>query len=201
MSYRELEHVTKDEMRRVLLEKRKQLTEKEVLKYSKKVSQKIANHDMFKRATVIMGYIPYKNEVDIKEVFEIAWLHHKTIVIPKTNMKERSMELYSIESWEELELGNYNIWEPIVTGKQPYPIDEVDLVLVPGVAFDYDCYRIGYGGGYYDRFFDRFHTIPYRVGIAYDFQLLNKVPFSSHDYPVDSVITETNEIIRKNSGL
>jgi len=96
---------------------------------------------------------------------------------------------------EELEIGTYQLLEPIVDKKMPFPISNIEVVLIPGVAFDRNGYRLGYGGGYYDRFFANCLTPMYKIGIAYDIQIIDHLPVLKHDYPVDEIITEEQKII------
>ncbi|OEG00263.1 5-formyltetrahydrofolate cyclo-ligase [Vulcanibacillus modesticaldus] len=184
----------KAKMRKEYLEKRNLLSSKDVEQYSMIISEKILSHPSFVNAKTIMAYIPFRNEVDIRLVIEKAWAIGKQILVPKTEPKIKKIEPYLISSWEDLELGHFNVYEPITLNKKPFNGAEIDLVLVPGVAFDKKGYRLGYGGGYYDRFFNHNKMIQNKIGIAYDFQILEQLPIDNHDYPVKELITEKRNI-------
>lgn len=184
----------KKELRKEYKMLRNQMDLTNVEKKSKLIVEKVIDSDFFVKAKNIMVYVPYKNEVDIRKVFEIAWERRKQILVPKTDSLTKKMEPYVIKSWDELIIGNYNIYEPNNNKKKPFLIDKIDVILVPGIIFARDGYRIGYGGGYYDRFFERFKDLPLIVGIAYDFQILDFLPNDNYDYPVSEIITDEQVI-------
>ncbi|MFV9511846.1 5-formyltetrahydrofolate cyclo-ligase [Tepidibacillus sp. LV47] len=181
---------TKKNLRQFFLEKRNQLDSFTVKEKSEKINQNLLTHPLYQLSQRVMVYLSFKNEVDLKGLIEHAWKQGKQVIAPKTNSKTKQIDPYLIRSWSELEKGILGILEPKTCDKNPFPLKEIELVLVPGLAFDYQGYRLGYGGGYYDRFFDRFAKPPYRIGIAYDFQRVPHLPRDDHDYPVDEICTE-----------
>ncbi|MGD9678223.1 MAG: 5-formyltetrahydrofolate cyclo-ligase [Vulcanibacillus sp.] len=185
----------KVELRKKLINERNNLNTNKIELLSKIISDKIMDSNYFKKASNVLVYIPFRNEVDIRDVIEKAWQLNKQVIVPKTNLIEKKMYPYLINSWEELELGNYQLLEPIVDKKMPFPISNIEVVLIPGVVFDRNGYRLGYGGGFYDRFFADCLTPIYKIGIAYDFQIIDHLPVLKHDYPVDEIITEEQKII------
>lgn len=162
---------------------------------SKIIVKKIIESNFYAEAKNIMVYIPHKKEVNIRNFIDIAWRENKKILVPKTDSIEKKMNPYVIKSWEDLKIGNYNIYEPKTYNKTPFLIDEIDVILVPGIIFAKDGYRIGYGGGFYDRFFSRINNIPIIVGVAYDFQVLDSIPFDKYDYSMNLIITEKQKIV------
>ncbi len=184
----------KRDLRIRLLQKRAEVSREVMNNVSDKICKTIIAHPLFKASQNMMVYIPFRDEVDIREVIETAWLSKKNILVPKTEKKRKWMDLYKIDSWKDLELGNYQLSEPVILNKTPFPIEKIELVLVPGVGFDVHGFRLGYGGGYYDRFFDRFTLLPNRIGIGYDFQMLEEIPISEHDYQMNEVITENRHL-------
>ena len=187
----------KIELRKELIKKRNDLNSNKMKQFSSIISDKIINNCYFQKASNILAYIPCRNEVDIRDVIEKAWQLNKRIIIPKTDLIEKQIYPYLINSWQELELGNYQLLEPTIDKKKPFPITDIEVVLIPGVAFDKNGYRLGYGGGFYDRFFSNYQTNFYKIGIAYDFQIFNQLPVLKHDFPVDEIITEKQKLIIK----
>jgi len=132
---------------------------------------------------VVHAYIPMGNEIDIKPLLEKLLQNNTTVVVPKT-LKKRKLEHLVLESFSNLEAGVYGTSHPkngtVFTG-------EIDLVIVPGLAFDTENYRLGYGGGYYDTFLAE-HSKAYTVGIGYPFQKVNSVPKEVHDACLSTVL-------------
>ncbi|MFC5647576.1 5-formyltetrahydrofolate cyclo-ligase [Paenibacillus solisilvae] len=147
----------------------------------------------------LMVYVPFRSELDTKPLIEWGWRSHLTIIVPRCVRADRSMELYSIKGWEELVPGAYEILEP-----DPHKAERCadsfipDIIIVPGLAFDLLGGRLGYGGGYYDRFYERLCKLtaeqakrfPYWIGAGYELQLTHEVPMDPHDARLQAVVTE-----------
>lgn len=185
-----INNIEKKELREKYLKIRSNINSTITKRDSEIISKKIISHHLFQKARNIMIYLPFKNEVDIKIVIESAWDKNKQVLAPKIEPSIKKINPYIIKSWNDLELGFYQIYEPKDDDKNPFPIEEIELVLVPGVAFDKNGYRLGYGGGYFDRFFDQFNIPPYRLAVAFDFQVVDQIPIFSHDIPMNEIITE-----------
>jgi 5-formyltetrahydrofolate cyclo-ligase len=138
-----------------------------------------------KNCTVVHAYLPMGSEIDIIPL--IQWLRAKsiTIVVSKT-LKNRTLEHLVLSSFDNLELGLYGTSHPkngtIFTGK-------LELVIVPGLAFDSENYRLGYGGGYYDTFLANYPNA-FTIGLAYPFQKIKTVPKEAHDACLDFVLVK-----------
>jgi 5-formyltetrahydrofolate cyclo-ligase len=134
---------------------------------------------------VVHVYLPMGNEINISPLIEKLLKNNTTVVVPKT-LKNRNLEHLVLESLDNLEPGVYGTSHPkngiVFTG-------EIDLVLVPGLAFDNKNYRLGYGGGYYDTFLAELSTA-FTVGLAYPFQQLKIVPKEAHDACLDLVLVK-----------
>jgi 5-formyltetrahydrofolate cyclo-ligase len=132
---------------------------------------------------VVHVYLPMGNEIDIKPLLEKLLQNKITVVVPKT-LKYRQLEHLVLESLDHLEFGVYGTSHPkngiIFSG-------ELDLIIVPGLAFDTENYRLGYGGGYYDTFLAE-HPTAFTVGIGYPFQKIESVPKEAHDTCLDKVL-------------
>ncbi len=134
-------------------------------------------------ATVVHSYIPMSNEVNITPVINKLLQKGVKVISPKT-LSNRKLENRVLHSLEKVEKGVFGTVHPI--GEASYTGD-IDLVIVPGLAFDADNYRLGYGGGYYDNFLIKYPKA-YKVGVFYPFQKVNEVPRESHDLRLDSII-------------
>jgi 5-formyltetrahydrofolate cyclo-ligase len=183
----------KKALRKEILSKRKNIKEIEKEKMDKRISDKLYESKFYNEATNIFVYISYDSEIDTKGIINKALKDNKRIYVPRTEFETRTMDAVEIKSFNKLIKSDYGILEP---SKNEACIDpnELDLIVVPGVAFDRDGGRMGYGAGFYDRYFkkiteDNIKRIT-KLVLAYDFQVLDKVPMSEQDVPVDYIITE-----------
>ena len=115
-------------------------------------------------------------------------LNEKKVVVPISNKKDCSLTLSELKDWDDLEASSYGILEPKKEKIKEISIDEIDLIIVPGVAFDKFGNRLGHGKGYYDRLLKNANTTI--IGLAFEFQTIEKIPTDEHDKPVDIIITE-----------
>lgn len=142
--------------------------------------------------STICVYIPFRGEVDLRPLIHWAWERGLQVAVPKTNRATRSMSMHPITGFQDLEPGNWGIAEP-KSHIPPLELQTISVVFVPGLAFDLRGGRLGYGGGYYDRFFRMAAEAgvkPLAVGAAYHFQLVERVPTEAHDMRVDQIVTE-----------
>ncbi|MFC4779614.1 5-formyltetrahydrofolate cyclo-ligase [Paenibacillus sp. GCM10023252] len=150
-----------------------------------------------------MTYVPLRTELNARPLTEWAWAAGIRVIVPKCRPSDRAMILYEITEWDQLVPGAYGIMEPnpnlaINRGTAP------EVILVPGLAFDKEGGRLGYGGGYYDRYWSLISASsakPYWLGLGYDAQLLPKVRLEQHDLRLDGVITESGiSLVQRNGG-
>lgn len=157
------------------------------------IKEKFLNSDYYKKAKNIFIYISYSSEIDTKEIINYALDDGKTIFVPRTEFKTKLMDAVKITSFNNMIEDRYGILEP--SKQEPYiQPEQLDLIVVPGIAFDKEGGRTGYGAGYYDRYFkkiskERAEKIK-KVALAYDFQVIDKVPIDEQDVRIDCVITE-----------
>lgn len=185
---------TKGEIRERLLKLRRSLSEEEVKRSSERIKEKLFSLDDYRRSKVIMFYLSHDKEVDTRSMIEET-LPSKKVLVPCVDAGEINPVV--LRDLENLGRGAFGIPEP----KDRFPFDgEIDLILVPGIAFDLEGYRIGYGKGYYDRFLKRVQAR--KIGLAYDFQVTESIPHEDGDVPVDKVITEKRIIdaLHRRSG-
>lgn len=185
----------KKEIRKTVLENRKNMPASDVDQKSDKITDLLAESEFYKNASMIMAYIDFRNEVKTEKLIKQAIADGKRVVIPISVVETRQLILSEIIDFDnELSPGAYGILEP-----KPEFIREVDpllvdLVLVPGVAFDRRGFRIGYGAGYYDRFLERVRKETNKVALAFDLQMVEKAYEDAHDFPVQFIVTESGII-------
>ncbi len=139
-------------------------------------------------AVNIFTYISVKTEPDTTRFISAALNNGKTICVPKCNIKDHTMKFIRISSYEnDLKMGNYNIPEPISDIEFKY---EPDLIIIPALSCDLCGNRLGYGGGYYDRFLSKTKN-GVKAAIIYDCLLCESLPVENTDIPVDIIITES----------
>ncbi|MCG6553664.1 MAG: 5-formyltetrahydrofolate cyclo-ligase [Candidatus Magnetominusculus sp. LBB02] len=149
--------------------------------------------DEFINARSVMFFASIKSEPDTLTMIAAALSINKTVILPRTNLKTRALEPYIIKSLSELIPGYMGIPEPNPAACAP--AGDIDIIVMPGLAFDETGGRVGYGGGYYDRFISGM-TIdrPTLAAVAYNIQVIEHVPVMSYDIKVDMIITESGVI-------
>lgn len=178
----------KDSLRRTLIEKRKHY--KNGQGDSSIIEVKFWEIPSVYNAEIFMLYYPHKNEVDTTGIIRRLFEKGKTVLLPKVEGKH--IVPVKVENLNRLNTGYAGIKEP--SGK-PFE-GKIDIIVVPAVAFDIRGYRLGYGKGFYDRFLERKEDT-LKIGLAYDFQILDQIPVHQHDVPVDIIITPTKTIKTK----
>ena len=182
----------KGHLRKIMLDRRNKLSDEEIMVKSQKIMDLFFALEQFSKAKTVMFYVDAKNEVRTKEAIIKALKLNKRVVVPKV-YKQKGLKAIEIKGLDELCLGAFDILEPI-HDKQVPPKD-IDLAVVPGVAFDEDGYRLGYGGGYYDNFLPQLRAGVKKVAIAFNIQVLKGVPREKHDVRMDFITTE-NGVLR-----
>lgn len=176
----------KSEMRNIIKAKRKALTKDEVQQKSKLVENEFLKSDIYKKAESIMLYMPIQNEVDTSGIIKTALSDGKKLVFPVTENGSGKITPFFANSETEFVKGNFSVPEPICS-KAAKP-EEIDVILVPGIAFDSSGNRIGFGKGCYDKFLSRCTAL--RVGVCYDFQLCERIAADVHDKKMDYILSE-----------
>ena len=177
----------KGKLRKEIKEKRRNISKEEQRKKSKEIKEKLFGLKEYKDARVVLFYVSYNGEVFTHEMIKEA-LKEKKLVIPISNKEDCTLTFSELKNWNDLEISSYSILEPEKESIKEISIDEIDLIIVPGVAFDKMKNRMGHGKGYYDKLLEKTQAIT--VGLAFQFQLVEKIPTEPHDKPVDIIITE-----------
>jgi len=182
----------KERIRQELKSKRLLLTKDEVRRRSTRIVERIGELLRELKADSFLLFHPTKNEPDIIPLAESLLKEGKTVAFPKVEGKE--IVPLKVNSLKELRPGRFGILEPPYLPERV--LREVEVVFVPGIAFDRHGYRIGFGGGYYDRLLEKL-PVKAKIGVCFDFQLLDRLPREPFDIPVDLVITENTTVRRK----
>lgn len=177
-------------LRKKSLARRRQLPAAEVTRKSRRITEFLSADSFYQKAQVLMAYAPCNNEVDLRLLIEIALAQGKQVVLPRTLWEERKLLPAAITGYpEDLTPGRLGILEPQSKGPS-FPLEKIDLVLVPGVAFDVNGYRLGYGQGFYDRFLQGLKPGTGIVGVAYSFQIIASVYPEAHDVALPRLVSE-----------
>lgn len=165
-----------------MLEKRNALTASEIARRSKSVQQFVLDSKEFKSAKTIGAYYAFGSEVRTDIIIEQARSLGKKIALP--SVEGNSLTFYELSSGKYLVKGRFGIMEPLPYG----PLDRIDLLVVPGIAFDKKGHRLGYGKGYYDKFLARKKIAS--IGLGYSFQLVESLPIGEYDKKLDAIAME-----------
>lgn len=188
----------KKEIRKDILKVRRNMDIDKKNSYDRLIEDSFFKSRFYKDAKNIFIYISYDSEINTKNIINRAIKDGKNIFVPRTEFTTKLMNAVKINNFENLIERRYGILEP--KKEEPF-IDpnNLDLIVVPGVAFDKDGGRIGYGAGYYDRYFKRINTENWsritKLALIYDFQLIDKVPIDEEDVLIDAVLTEKQFIM------
>lgn len=173
----------KTELRREIRARKRAMTEAEIEERSAKLAQLFFASRAYQNAKTIYGYLPYNQEVRTVPMLERALKDGKKVAVPKVYGEE--MKFLYLDDLNAVAKGYAGIPEPIAD--EPVAHDETALVLMPGLAFDSQGHRIGYGGGFYDKFLAAEPNHP-TLALCYEFQMLPKLDVEDHDIPVDTVL-------------
>ena len=171
----------------VLMKRSKMKAEEKELK-DNIILEKLFETNLYKNARNIFTYISFGDEINTIKLIERALKDNKNISVPKTYRETRTMNAIFIPCLKELKENHMGILEPIddsIVIKK----EDIDLIIVPGAVFDKDFNRIGYGGGYYDRYLEDIAYKNNKVVLAYDFQIVDKIEKEEHDVKVDIILT------------
>lgn len=181
-------NLTKKDLRNLVYKNRSELNINIKSDWDLIIFKKLLENEFYKSASVIFTYVSFGGEVDTVNFIKKALSDGKTICIPKVISKKEGMEAYKITSLNDLEKGYYGILEPKNHCQLINPSD-INLIIMPGVAFDKANGRIGYGGGFYDRYLKRVSSVTKKIALAYAFQVFDSIPTDEFDEKVDLIIT------------
>ncbi|NLC50800.1 MAG: 5-formyltetrahydrofolate cyclo-ligase [Firmicutes bacterium] len=181
----------KKELRKRIIARRNRLTEDEIAQKSRCIAERLYAIHAYRQARTVMFFLSFGTEVDTGPMVEESLARGKRVVVPKVVPAKRELILSRLLHYpDDLAPGLWGIPEPRPQALRPLPVDELELVIVPGVAFDWQGGRLGYGGGYYDRFLARLQSHIPLIAFAFEVQLVDSVPVEPWDRRVDQLITE-----------
>ena len=182
----------KKEFRKKVINLRKE-KDKDFIKHNSDIiTDKLLNLDCIKNAKNIMLYLDFNNEVSTDSLIKKLLNLGKIVSSPITLKEERKLIPSKITDLKNgIQYGAYNIREPKPECSPAINIKDLDVVIVPAVAYDKNCYRLGYGGGFYDRFLENLRKDAVTIGIAFDLQIFDEVPKEPHDAQLDYIVTES----------
>ena len=181
---------SKQELRKAILESILNHKEEDSSFKSRVILEKFLALSVFRKAKTILFYASVKGEVDTFIMIEQALRLKKTVALPLVRKEKRQIIPMAVQAVAELKSGAYGIPEPPYVSERVIAPEDIDLVVVPGVAFDKNNRRLGHGAGYYDRFLSLLPSKTPTIGLAYDFQVVDCIPrLEAHDRPVTMVLT------------
>lgn len=184
---------TKEELREFFLNFRSNLGREQLERASIAIKNRFFKLDEVRGAIKFMVYYSYRNEVSTHGLIKRLLVDNKEVYLPYCLPEKRELRISPINNLDsDLITGTYGINEPKI--KLNSPIEELDVVVVPGLAFARDGYRIGYGGGYYDRLISCLPEKTKTIGLIFHSLLVESLPFGRYDQPVDIVVTEREVI-------
>ena len=161
---------------------------------------RLTSMDEYRKAATILLYASFRSEVDTEYLIRQALEDDCIVVLPRCDQSDETLKLFAIREWSDLVPGCWGILEPLEATDRTIDIRSVDIVIAPGVAFDEDCNRLGYGKGYYDKLLSNRESVagvplrPLVIGLAYEEQIVPSIPCSPHDMKMDFIITDKRNI-------
>jgi 5-formyltetrahydrofolate cyclo-ligase len=183
----------KQDIRKKILDHREAIDTDIRKQWDENILNNLIKSDWYKKANTIFAFVSFKSEADTHKIIKYSIQDQKTVCVPRIKSKQKGIEIFKIDSFDQLENGYFGILEPI----ESCPVinsKDIDLILMPGVAFDRQGGRVGYGAGFYDRFLSNMNNNVDKIAVAYHFQILDNIPMDEHDVRIDGIVTEEESI-------
>jgi len=178
-------------LRMAMLDRRQHLPASEQKDAEDRVVQYLQNSPGLKPWTHWGIYWSFKNELSTRKIFSHLNKRGKELYLPRLNTQNQKLEFAKVDNEKDLLRGSFGVWEP-APQQPPVPLSSLQVILIPGVAFDIHGSRMGWGKGLYDRLLQKISGV--RIGLAYDFQVLERIPTDAWDEKVDLIITDRRVI-------
>lgn len=185
----------KKELRKIIMSELKKLDEETYKEKSELIHKMLLQEPAVIHAKVIGITLSAFPEVETWNLIQTFWSLGKKVVVPKCEPKSRKMTFYEITSFQQLEIVYMQLSEPVPHLTTKISKQDIDCLIVPGLAFDRQGFRLGFGGGYYDRFLSDFDKKT--ISLAFYMQIVENIPTDDYDEPIEKIITE-KEIINCN---
>ena len=185
---------SKADIRKFSLKTRNSLSKKQIKSKSAAIAKKLFSLPEFKKADVIFTYVSFGSEVGTHEIIKKSLALGKTVAVPVADFKKRKLIPVEFTSFSALKKSRFGVPEPDLKKSRKIPASSIDLIIVPGVAFDLKRNRIGYGKGFYDGFLSRNSGIK-NVAFAFGLQIFRKIPSGKADMKVMKILGEKRTIV------
>lgn len=176
----------KSEIRNEMKKLRRFMSSEEIRVKSAEITAVLFSLECLKSAKTVMVYLSAFREVDTSEAVRKLAEYGKKIVVPVCNTEDCTITPSYINGFSDMHRGAYGIWEPDKIAEAR--ISDIDVIIVPGIVFDENANRCGFGKGYYDRLLCECRAV--KIGLCYDFQIVKSIETDEHDIPMDLVISE-----------
>ena len=180
----------KSDVRSLIESQRKSLSGESVDSQSSKIISHLKQLPEYQAAKTVHCYAAWRNEVNTYQLIKDTLQTGRRVIVPVTDLSSHTLLHSEIKSFDELKKGTFGILEPPKDRFRKVAISEFDLVIVPGVAFDLCGHRLGFGGGFYDGFLGDVKAT--KIALAYEFQMVDKIPTRAEDEKVDILVSENN---------
>lgn len=185
----------KQQIRKEALERRAAIPVNERASKSLRIADFVLSLPEMATANTVTVYVDFRNEVETRTLINRLMDLGKTVALPIVHMETGTLSFTAVNSLDCLVKTVKHIWEPAPGSGPDVSIESLDLILTPGAAFDRKGYRLGYGGGFYDRLLESRRPDVHAIGLAFSEQLVDSLPTEAHDQKLDGIVTE-NEVMR-----
>lgn len=185
--------MVKQRLRQIILRKRNSLGQEDKELKDRIIKERLFGLSEFQKAKIIFFYFSFGSEVATQKMIKECLLAQKRIFLPAVDQDKKTLSWAEIRDFKRLKPGPYGIPEP-GNNFNELALEKIELVIVPGIVFDRYGFRLGYGGGYYDRFLSLLPPPVIKIGLAYELQIVAEIPRTKHDCPVDKIVTEAKII-------
>ncbi|MDD5181502.1 MAG: 5-formyltetrahydrofolate cyclo-ligase [Gallionellaceae bacterium] len=194
--------IMKQNIRQYIVAVRQQMAGEERGRLSQAIAARIASMDAYRNANTVLAYMNFGAEFAADILVQQALRDGKRVLLPRVNRSTNELDIYQVtDLLRDLAPGMWNISEPLVECcARVNTLEEVDFILMPGVAFGRDGARLGYGGGFYDKLLARLKHHPALVAGAYAMQIVEGIPQEDNDRKVEWLVTENETINCANNG-
>lgn len=187
----------KIELRKAIIERRASMSLPTRQTANRVISKRVLAMGGFNDAQTVMAYMSLAAEISTMEIVRAVLAQGKVLILPKVNRAEKKLDLFRVKNIDsDLTPGIWGILEPDPERCEKISAEDIEFVLVPGLAFDAHCNRLGYGGGYYDRLLEDLGPFASLVAPAFALQIVERVPIEEHDIPLNVIITEEQKYVR-----
>ncbi|HHW36930.1 MAG TPA: 5-formyltetrahydrofolate cyclo-ligase [Bacillales bacterium] len=184
----------KERVRKDVIAKLQAIPQDVFKKWSSDIATNLFNTNDWKQANTIALTISRGTEVDTKSIIEMGWKEGKRIVVPKCEPATKEMTFRALENFDQLEIVYYGLLEPKENETKAVSPSEIKLIVVPGLIYNHKGYRVGFGGGYYDRFLSKYNGRTAALAFQ-EVQLVEELLIEEHDIPVNMIVTNEQVIL------